>query len=61
MHADRRDKIADIQTMLGDMSDEQVENVHVYTVDEYKEPNHEAAALEAVIQISRKYGELIKK
>ena len=61
MQVDRMDKIADIQIMLGDMSDEQVENVHVYTADEYKEPNHEAAALEAVIQISRKYGELMQK
>ena len=56
MQSGRNDKITDIQSMLGRMSDEQVENVHTYTTDEYIEPNHEAVALEAVIQISRKYG-----
>ena len=56
MQSGRNDKITDIQSMLGRMSDEQVENVHTYTTDEYIEANHEAVALEAVIQISRKYG-----
>ena len=51
----RESKIADIDDMLQDMSDEQITNVHVYTVDEYQEPNHEAVALQAVIDLSRKY------
>lgn len=51
----RETKIADIGDMLQDMSDEQIDNVHVYTVDEYQEPNHEAIALQAVIDLSRKY------
>ncbi len=55
MQTDRKDKITDIHEMLDEMSDEQVENVHVYTADEYREPNHEAVALEAIIQLSRKY------
>ena len=50
----RMTKIEDITSMLGKMSDEQLENVHKYTVDEYNEPNHEAEALEAIIQMSRK-------
>lgn len=56
MEVDRKNQIKDIQTMLNEMSDEQVNNVHVYTADEYREPNHEAVALEAIIQLSRKYG-----
>ena len=55
MQTDRKDKITDIHEMLDEMSDEQEENVHVYTADEYREPNHEAVALEAIIQLSRKY------
>lgn len=55
MQTDRKDKIINIHEMLDEMSDEQVENVHVYTADEYREPNHEAVALEAIIQLSRKY------
>lgn len=51
----RETKIADIGDMLQDMSDEQIDNVHVYTVDEYQEPNHETIALQAVIDLSRKY------
>lgn len=51
----RNSKIADISVMLQDMTDEQIENVHVYTVDEYQEPNHEAVALQAVIDLSKKY------
>lgn len=56
MRSKRMEKITDIQTMLDDMSDEQVDNVHVYTADEYKEPNHEAVALDAIIKLSKKYG-----
>lgn len=45
-----------IQGILEKMSDEQLENVRVYTVAELKEPNHEAVALNAIISLSRKYG-----
>jgi len=55
MQSDRADKITDIHEMLDVMSDEQIENVHVYTSDEYKEANHEAVALDAIIRLSRKY------
>jgi len=55
MQKERSEKILDIDDMLGRMSDEQVDNVHVYTTDEYKEPNHEAVALDAIIKLSRKY------
>lgn len=55
MQSDRTDKITDIHEMLDVMSDEQVENVHTYTSDEYKEANHEAVALDAIIRLSRKY------
>ena len=34
MQTDRKDKITDIHEMLDEMSDEQVENVHVYTADD---------------------------
>ena len=50
----RMTKIDDITSMISKMSDEQLENVHKYTVDEYNEPNHEAEALEAIIRISKK-------
>lgn len=57
MHKERSEKILDIDDMLGKMSDEQIENVHVYTTEEYKEPNHEAVALDAIIKLSRKYSD----
>ena len=50
----RSTKIEDINRMLQGMSLEQIENVRKYTSDEYDEPNHEAEALEAVIQLSRR-------
>ncbi len=50
----RTTKISDINRMLSEMSLDQIENVHKYTLDEYDEPNHEAEALNAIIQISRK-------
>lgn len=50
----RSTKIEDINRMLQGMSLEQIENVRKYTSDEYDEPNHEAEALEAIIQLSRK-------
>lgn len=49
----RLTKIAEIASMLNEMSSEQVDNVHVYVVNEYNEPNHEAVALEAIIKLSR--------
>ena len=55
MKKERMDKITNIHEMLDEMSDEQVENVRVYTADEYREPNHEAVALEAIIRLSKKY------
>lgn len=61
MSTERIEKITSIQNMLGEMSDEQVDNVHVYTVDEYKEANHEAVALDAIIQLSRKYRPSVEK
>ena len=53
---ERKAKIGDIVEKVTQMSDEQLGNVHEYTSDEFKEPNHEAVALNAVIQLSRKYG-----
>ena len=52
---ERKEKIGEIVMKLQDMTDEQLVNVHTYTVDEYDEPNHEAVALDAIIQLSRKY------
>ena len=49
----RKTKIAEIATMLESMSNEQVDNVHVYVVDEYAEPDHEAAALDLILKLSR--------
>ena len=53
---ERKAKIGDIVEKVTQMSDEQLGNVHEYTSDELNEPNHEAVALNAVIQLSRKYG-----
>ncbi len=53
---DRNTKIGEIASMVCQMNEEQLKNVHEYTEDELKEPNHEAVALDAVIQISKKYG-----
>ena len=53
---ERKAKIGDIVETVTQMSDEQLGNVHEYTSDEFNEPNHEAVALNAVIQLSRKYG-----
>lgn len=50
----RMSRIAEINAMLEKMSNEQVDNVHQYTVDEYDEPNHAAEALDAIMQLSRK-------
>ena len=52
----RRTRISEITTMLNNMNNEQVENVYVYAVNEYDEPNHEAVALDAIIRLSRERG-----
>lgn len=50
----RLSRIREINRMLEDMTNEQVENIHTYTVDEFDEPNHAAEALEAIVKMSRK-------
>lgn len=50
----RVNRIAEINEMLIKMSNEQIENVHHYTRDEFDEPNHEAEALNAIVNLSRK-------
>lgn len=50
----RISRIEEINTMLSNMSNEQVENVYQYTVDEFNEPNHAAEALDAIVRLSRK-------
>lgn len=47
-------KIREIDRMLAKMSLVQVENVRKYAADEFDEPNHEAEALEAIINLSRR-------
>ena len=49
----RLTKIAEITSMLNEMNNEQIDNVHVYVVNEYDEPNHEAVALDAIIKLSK--------
>ena len=51
----RNATIGEIACLLAGMNDDQLQNMHTYAVDEYREPNHEAEALEAVVQLSRKY------
>ena len=46
--------IREIDRMLAKMSLVQVENVRKYAADEFDEPNHEAEALEAIINLSRR-------
>lgn len=55
---ERTAKIGEIVEKVTQMTDEQLGNVHEYTADEFEEPNHEAEALNAVIQLSRKYGKI---
>ena len=50
----RLSRIADIDRMLEEMSLKQIENVYKYAQDEYDEPNHEAEALKAIMQLSRR-------
>ena len=47
----RMTQIEDVRRMLGEMTAQQVQNVYKYTSDE---SNHEAVALEAIMQISKK-------
>lgn len=56
----RLTKIAEITTMLGQMTSEQIDNVHCYTVDEFDEPNHEAEALEAIVRLSKEHARMRK-
>lgn len=48
---ERTAKIGDIVEKVTQMTDEQLGNVYEYTADEFAEPNHEAEALNAVIQL----------
>lgn len=50
----RVNRISEINEMMLKMSNEQIDNVHRYTIDEYDEPNHEAEALKAIVSLSRK-------
>lgn len=50
----RVNRISEINEMLVKMSNEQIDNVHRYTIDEYDEPNHEAEALKAIVNLSKK-------
>jgi len=56
----RLTKISEITTMLEQMTNEQIDNVHCYTVDEFDEPNHEAEALEAIMRLSKEYTQMRK-
>ena len=44
--------------MLEQMTSEQIDNVHCYTVNEFDEPNHEAEALEAIVRLSKEYARM---
>ena len=52
-HRRKQARISEINYLLGDMSDQQLENVHTYALNEFAEPNHEAVALEAIVKASR--------
>ena len=54
--AERNAAIVEITGLLFDMNEDQLRNMRTYAVDESREPNHEAEALEAVVRLSRKYG-----
>lgn len=49
--------IDEVTSLLKKMSMEQIENVHKYAKDELDEPNHEAEALNAIIQLRKKMQE----
>ena len=50
----KKSRIEERVNLLDRMSNEQVETVHKYTVDEFDEPNHETVALEAIMKLSRR-------
>lgn len=54
----RLTKIAEITTMMEQMTNEQIDNVHCYTVNEFDEPNHEAEALEAIVRLSKEHARI---
>lgn len=56
----RLTKISEITTMLEQMTSEQIDNVHCYTVNEFDEPNHEAEALEAIVRLSKEHARIQK-
>lgn len=55
----RNTRISDINRMLSEMSLRQLDNVRKYVSDEYDEPDHEAEALNAIIQLSRRGKQII--
>ena len=57
----RESRITQIADLLEKMNAEQVENVYDYAMDEYAEPNHEAQALEAIMDISKRANDLGKR
>lgn len=54
----RLTKISEITAMLEQMTSEQIDNVHCYTVNEFDEPNHEAEALEAIVRLSKEHARM---
>lgn len=52
-HRKKQARITEINHLLGNMNDQQLENVHTYALNEFAEPNHEAVALEAVMKASK--------
>lgn len=54
----RLTKIAEITSMMEQMTSEQIDNVHCYTVNEFDEPNHEAEALEAIVRLSKEHARI---
>lgn len=54
----RLKKIAEITSMMEQMTSEQIDNVYRYTVDEFDEPNHEAEALEAIVRLSKEHARI---
>ena len=54
----RLTKISEITSLLEQMTNEQIDNVHCYTVNEFDEPNHEAEALEAIVRLSKEYARM---
>ena len=57
----RLTKIFEITSALEQMTSEQVDNVHCYTMNEFDEPNHEAEALEAIVRLSKEHARIQKE